>query len=379
MSTKQRRGGWATLAAAAIAALIAASFATVALAQEDDQTRARASFQLGVERFGDGSYESALEAFQEAYRLRPHPAVRVNMANCYERLGRPVEALFHYERFLTEAPPDLLAGRQAEVRRAIAALERQVGHLVLELAPAAARARIDGEAVQTTAGTPVRLIAGDHRLEVTADGYRPHSETFRAVAGERTTITVELRRGAGGGATAVSVSGEGGPPRRPGGRGRPPGGGGARGGQAEAAPPPEHTEPDTGGGGGSRFLSTPFLIAGGAAVALFVGGTVTGAMALGADSDFDATARRIERGDYANDEDLAALQRQGRDDASSADTLALTSDILLVSSLVAGGFAVYFLVTYEEDDGGSQRASARLRAIPVAGPDAAGLVLRGDF
>ena len=72
-------------------------------AQDGDRATARASFQNGVERFEAGDFEAALESFQSAYRLAPHYSVRVNMANCYERLARPIEALFNYERFISEA------------------------------------------------------------------------------------------------------------------------------------------------------------------------------------------------------------------------------------------------------------------------------------
>jgi tetratricopeptide (TPR) repeat protein len=84
---------------AALGALVISSLAVSPSrgAAQDDTARARTEFQRGVELFQGSDYQRALDAFQEAYRLAPHASVRLNIANCYEQLGRPVEALFHFE------------------------------------------------------------------------------------------------------------------------------------------------------------------------------------------------------------------------------------------------------------------------------------------
>src|SRR5262245_18965143 len=65
-----------------------------------DTTRAKHLFESGVAEYDAGHYANALNRFQEAYRIKPHPLVRVNIANCYQRLDRPVEAIEHFEGFL---------------------------------------------------------------------------------------------------------------------------------------------------------------------------------------------------------------------------------------------------------------------------------------
>src|SRR5688500_17352087 len=77
--------------------------AAVRAQDEAERVRARAEFSRGVERFEASDYSGALSAFEEAYRLAPHPTVRLNIATCLEELGRPGEAMVHYERFLAEA------------------------------------------------------------------------------------------------------------------------------------------------------------------------------------------------------------------------------------------------------------------------------------
>ena len=151
----------------------ALTLAAGAVAQSDeDRARAREQFGLGVERYEGGNYQGALEAFQEAYRLAPHPTVRVNMANCYEHLDRPLEAMHHFERFLAEADG---ASRQQrrEVQAAIRRLEGQLGQLRLAIAPDGARVVIDNAETRVAPILePVRLVAGTHHLTVRLDGYR---------------------------------------------------------------------------------------------------------------------------------------------------------------------------------------------------------------
>src|SRR3954470_20213855 len=53
----------------------------IAQPEDPNVVRARELFKLGVDAYDRGSYTEALQSFQQAYQLRPHPAVRVNIAN----------------------------------------------------------------------------------------------------------------------------------------------------------------------------------------------------------------------------------------------------------------------------------------------------------
>ena len=93
----------------------------------EDAARARPSSASSrrVADYDAGRYDQALANFQEAFRLRPHPLVNVNIANCYDKLGKPLQAIFHFERFL-EAEAGTPAQR-AEVTSALERLRKQVG------------------------------------------------------------------------------------------------------------------------------------------------------------------------------------------------------------------------------------------------------------
>src|SRR6266498_5539201 len=75
-----------------------------AAAQEKDAVTetARRRFQEGVKFFDQKRYEEARAAFLQAYALKHHPAVLLNLAQSEVRSGHPVEAAKHFAAFLRE-------------------------------------------------------------------------------------------------------------------------------------------------------------------------------------------------------------------------------------------------------------------------------------
>jgi hypothetical protein len=119
-----------------------------------------------------------LESFQQAYRLAPHPSVRVNMANCYVELRRPVEAIFHFEQYLAETP-DAETPQRTAVQNHLRELRQRVTEVTISVSPtnaAGVTATVDGLAVALD--RTVRLAPGRHTLEVLAEGYFPARQDF---------------------------------------------------------------------------------------------------------------------------------------------------------------------------------------------------------
>lgn len=84
-----------------------------------DEAEARALFDAGVLAFHNARYEDALERFQRAYELAPHPQLLYNVAITADRLRRDTEAIDAFERFLATDPPENL---RLEVERRLAIL-----------------------------------------------------------------------------------------------------------------------------------------------------------------------------------------------------------------------------------------------------------------
>ena len=75
----------------------------LAAAQEDATIEAaRERFREGVTYFDNREFERARLAFVQAYALKPHPAVLLNLAQSELRSGHEAEAATHFARYLRE-------------------------------------------------------------------------------------------------------------------------------------------------------------------------------------------------------------------------------------------------------------------------------------
>lgn len=325
---------------AAFALLLGSLVASPSLAQDRDA--ARAAFQSGVESYSARRFAEALESFQAAYRIAPHPSVRVNMANCYEGLGRPVEALNHFERFLIEAENPAPA-QEREVRAAIARLQQQVGEVFFDIEPEGTTVTIDDE---TTLTAPIldgiKLSAGTHTIRATRPGHTPYEERIEIEGGARRELPIYLE------AAALS---------------------------SDVGASEVITEPTEEEEGGGVRLTTPVLIAGGATAVLGVSALIVGLMAIGSNSSFDEAVEDSNNPMLTRAERAEARQR-GLDAEAKANGRALVADILGVGALVAGGATVVFLLLSRNSD---DEDVARTTLSPTVSPERVGLQLQGSF
>ncbi len=381
--------------ASAFTLALALAFAAASHADAQDREAARAQFQRGVDAFGRADYQAALDAFQEAYRLAPHPNVRVNIANCYENLGRPLEAMFHFEQFLAEAT-DAPRAQRREVEAAVRRVGQQVAQLELHVTPDGAIITIDGgEQRRAPVAKPVRVTAGSHTIEVRLDGYETARQTVTAAGGGTERIDIRLARptvasagGAGGATTTTetttSASGGSGDTTTS-----------ASGGSESAAT----SGTDEGGtssatttsggaiddsprddGGGFR-VTWPVWVAGGVTVAAAIVAGITGGLAIAANDDFEYNVS-VTQMTGIRPEDIAQAQRDGAAAADRARTLALVTDVMIVTAVVGAGATVFLLLTTQ--DGGMLEGAAggegpTFALTPIAGPQVAGIAASGTF
>jgi hypothetical protein len=327
----------------------------------DEQQRALAKqrFEQAVVDYDAERYEQALANFQEAHRLRPHPLVNVNIANCYDKLGRPLQAIFHFERFI-ESEAGTPAQRQ-EVAKAVERLRKQVGQLLLRVTPDGATVLIDqGEQRRAPIMEPVRLEAGKHTIEVTLAGYHALQRTVTVPGG--TTLELSIALEPVNTSPVLTVT-----PAEPEAAAPP---------EAEASPAQEQAEarpaPAEAHESGS---STGIWIAGAITGVLAVTGAITGVLALKAEADFEAKHEQqlqaptaVARADIFN---------AARDDADRAQALALTTDLLLFSAVIGGVVTVILIASDDGDGDTEEQASARL--VPALSPHGGGVALHAGF
>ena len=166
----------------------AAEPAPAAPAASDEGKR---HFEQAVALYNDGDYATALAEFSASYQAAPLPAVLYNIGVAQKALFRYAEAIDTLQRYLAEAQPR--AERRAEVERLCAEMEALLAPVTLQVTPADAALVVDGRSAAGGArGRPLRLAAGAHVIEASAEGYRPLRREIMVSAGRPLTLTLAL-------------------------------------------------------------------------------------------------------------------------------------------------------------------------------------------
>lgn len=97
------------------------------------QQAARSHFERGVDLYTQGDFPNAWLEFNSAYQIVPLVDLLNNMARCEVRMGRPRQALDHFQQFIVARPND----QDSEyIRQEIARLEGEVGRVATPTAAA---------------------------------------------------------------------------------------------------------------------------------------------------------------------------------------------------------------------------------------------------
>src|SRR5262249_31840532 len=107
---------------------------------------ARKRFQEGVKYFDQHQYEEARTAFLQAYALKRHPAVLLNLAQSEVRSSHPLDAAKHFSAFLRESAT-MSATERGDAEKGLAAARSKIGRLQVQVDAAEAEVFVDGERV----------------------------------------------------------------------------------------------------------------------------------------------------------------------------------------------------------------------------------------
>ncbi len=163
-------------------------------AEDPNVVKARELFTRAQGLYKQARYVEAIEKFEEAYAVRPHPVIYFNIAKCYEQLGETAKALRNYRDYLRLLPD---AKDKDTVTDAIANLERRLRErgqqqLMVFTEPANARIVVDGKDLGTSPAS-VELVAGNHSLSVSAEGFESVDRTFVMQLSRAMEITIALK------------------------------------------------------------------------------------------------------------------------------------------------------------------------------------------
>jgi hypothetical protein len=159
-----------------------------AFAQDDvTLTMARERFKEGVGYFDKKDFAKARVAFLQAYALKKHPAVLLNLAQSELRSGHEADAAKHFAQYLREHKDATESERQG-AETGLSAAKALVAEVALDIDGIGAEIYVDGD-LEGQAPLPgsVYLTPGSHEIQARKDG-KSVSGTVNATAGQSTRL-----------------------------------------------------------------------------------------------------------------------------------------------------------------------------------------------
>jgi hypothetical protein len=195
------------LAVALLVALAPATFPVTAFAQseaEDPVTAmARARFKEGVEFYDKGQFDKARASFLQAYALKKHPAVLLNLAWSCLKSGHALDAEHYFKQFLTEGK-EITDKQRNDANDGLSQSRGKIGRIEIT-APAGTEITIDGDrAGSAPLGEPIAVEPGAHTVTFKAADGGTDTQSVSVLGGEKATARFGRKSGgaAGGGVGA---------------------------------------------------------------------------------------------------------------------------------------------------------------------------------
>jgi hypothetical protein len=168
-----------------------ASTSPVSAATAEDRAAAAQHLKQAQELRKQGQLAEACDQLQEVERLDPKVPTSLELADCTEQLGKLVEAqaLWSVARDRARQAEKPQSRMKAEER--LAAVEKRIAHLTLQLDAAAAGAEVlrDGVVVEPASlGNAQALNPGDHAIIVKLSGHDDASYDVKLAEGETRTL-----------------------------------------------------------------------------------------------------------------------------------------------------------------------------------------------
>jgi hypothetical protein len=174
--------------------LLASPLAAQTRAEDVTQVQtARVRFQEGVRFYDTKQYAKARVAFTQAYALKPHASILLNLAQSEVRSGYEADAANHFSKYLREIDKDSPTRKEAE--KGLARAKKASGEVVVKLDDEGVQILLDGkEQGLTPLDGPLYVTPGSHTLDGKR-GTATASAAFDAVAGQSQQVALSMSEG----------------------------------------------------------------------------------------------------------------------------------------------------------------------------------------
>jgi hypothetical protein len=184
--------------ALAISSLLWLAWASIAVptyaesvAEDPLTTMARIRFKEGVDFYDKGRFDQARASFLQAYALKKHPAVLLNLAWSCLKGGHPLEAYRSFKQFLSEAT-DITDKARADANDGQRQALGQLGRIEI-VAATTTSVTVDGIASGVTPlDGPVLVEPGAHTVALRNADAASEAQSVSVLAGD--TAIVRSRR-----------------------------------------------------------------------------------------------------------------------------------------------------------------------------------------
>lgn len=122
ISSRARRASLLTIVCIGMLSQLSASVYAQGL---DEDKIATEHFNRGRKLYTDGKYQKSADELEKAFKLRPAPAILLNIGRCYEKLKQPKKALGFYQRYLLKAR--LVDPNRPMAEKMVKKLEKKLG------------------------------------------------------------------------------------------------------------------------------------------------------------------------------------------------------------------------------------------------------------
>jgi tetratricopeptide (TPR) repeat protein len=160
----------------------------------NDKVAAEALFEDGRKLIAEGKYAEACPKFAESERLDSSPSTLLNLANCWEKLGRTATAWATYRQAESVASAAKRQDYTATAQRHATALASKLARLTINVQQPIAGMQLkrDGTVIALAEwGAAIPIDSGLHSVDASAAGYREWSTRVDvAQDGAQIVITV---------------------------------------------------------------------------------------------------------------------------------------------------------------------------------------------
>lgn len=145
---------------------------------------ARARFKEGVGFYDKGQFEQARASFLQAYALKKHPAVLLNLAWSSLKSGHTLEAEHYFKQFLTDSK-DITDKQRADANDGLNQAHAKLGRIDVA-AVAGTEVTVDGDKVGTTPlSDPILVEPGAHTVKFKGPDGTTDTDSVTVLAGEK--------------------------------------------------------------------------------------------------------------------------------------------------------------------------------------------------